>query len=78
MGGEKDGVICLGKVGDVVCAKIAKWCLSQLVSGRGKDENAKYQQRKKRDQRDGLESQRQVTPDFFRSKILVLKPSTDH
>lgn len=40
--GEKDGVICLGNVGDVVCAKIAKWCLSQLVSGRGKEENAKY------------------------------------
>lgn len=40
--GEKDGVICLGKVGDVVCAKITKWCLSELVSGRGKEENAKH------------------------------------
>ncbi len=40
---ERRGVldICLGRAGDVAVWKDAKWCVSQLVSGRGKEETAK-------------------------------------
>lgn len=43
MDGERRGVldICLGKAGDVAVWKDAKWCKSQLVSGRGKEETEK-------------------------------------
>lgn len=49
MDGERRGVldICLGKAGDAGVWKDAKWCISQLVSGRGKEGTAKYQQRER-------------------------------
>lgn len=41
--GERRGVldICLGKARDAVMLKDAKWCISQAVSGRGKEETEK-------------------------------------
>lgn len=52
--------ICLGKAGDVAVWKDAKWCISQLVSGRGKVATAKYNNRESQE-RHRLASRSQTT-----------------